>query len=142
MTQNRLNACLTLVQEALDDIKAKNITVLDVSHLTEIMDRIVIADATSKRHVKALADHVASTAKQAGFMPVGREGEKDSDWTLVDLGEVVVHVMMPQARAFYDLEGLWSSPQAHARQVNGNSAEGLSTAQTYEALRTTTRFMA
>lgn len=142
MTQNRLNACLNLVQEALDDIKAKNITVLDVSHLTEIMDRIVIADATSKRHVKALADHVAATAKQAGFMPVGREGEKDSDWTLVDLGEVVVHVMMPQARAFYDLEGLWSSPKVHEQNRGNGNADTVSNAQTYDALRTTTRFMA
>lgn len=112
--KHSLEHCLYIVQEALDDVKAKNITVLNVSHLTDIMERIVIADATSKRHVKALADHVASEAKKAGYMPLGREGEKDSDWTLIDLGAVVVHVMMPQAREFYDLEGLWSSPESLA----------------------------
>lgn len=111
---DRLAECLDLVQEALDDVKAKNITVLDVADLTDVMERIVIADATSKRHVKALADHVAAEAKKSGFMPLGREGEKESDWTLIDLGAVVVHVMMPQAREFYDLEGLWSSPKSLA----------------------------
>lgn len=114
MTIERLNDCLALVQEALADVKAKNITVMDVAELTDIMDYIVIADATSKRHVSALADHVGAVAKKEGFMPLGREGEKDSDWTLIDLGGVVVHVMTPQAREFYDLEGLWSSPEALA----------------------------
>ena len=114
MTVERLNECLELVQEALADVKAKNITVMDVAELTDIMDYIVIADATSKRHVSALADHVGAVAKKEGFMPLGREGEKDSDWTLIDLGGVVVHVMTPQAREFYDLEGLWSSPEALA----------------------------
>ena len=114
MTIERLNECLELVQEALADVKAKNITVMDVAELTDIMDYIVIADATSKRHVSALADHVGAVAKKEGFMPLGREGEKDSDWTLIDLGGVVVHVMTPQAREFYDLEGLWSSPEALA----------------------------
>ncbi len=114
MTIERLNDCLALVQEALEDVKAKNITVMDVAELTDIMDYIVIADATSKRHVSALADHVGAVAKKEGFMPLGREGEKDSDWTLIDLGGVVVHVMTPQAREFYDLEGLWSSPEALA----------------------------
>ena len=114
MSTERLNECLALVQDALEDVKAKNITVMDVAELTDIMDYIVIADATSKRHVNALADHVGSVAKKEGFMPLGREGQKDSDWTLIDLGAVVVHVMTPQAREFYDLEGLWSSPEALA----------------------------
>lgn len=113
--QNTIDACLKLVTEALDDVKAKNITVLDVANLTDVADRMVIAEGTSKRHVKALADHVSATAKQAGYQPLGREGEKESDWTLVDLGSVVVHVMMPQAREFYDLEGLWSSPEQLAQ---------------------------
>lgn len=114
-SNNRIQQCLTLAQEALDDVKAKNITVLNVAELTEVMDYIVIADATSKRHVRALADHVGIEAKKAGFTPLGREGDKDSDWTLVDLGSIVVHVMTPEARQFYDLEGLWSSAEELAK---------------------------
>ncbi len=107
--------CLNTVKTALEDLKAKNITVLSVTDLSEEMDYIVIADATSKRHVKALADNVNVEVKKAGFMPLGREGDRDSDWTLVDVGSVVVHVMTPQAREFYDLEGLWSSPESLAK---------------------------
>ena len=117
MTEERLEECLTLVKTALDDMKAKNITVINVEHLTDVMERIVIADGPSKRHVRALADSVGAEAKQAGFMPLGREGGNDSDWTLIDLGAVVVHMMMPQAREFYDLEGLWSSPESLAELV-------------------------
>lgn len=112
-TQNlSLDEQVKLATEALDDLKAKEITVMTVEHLTEVAERIVIANATSKRHVKALADKLGAAAKKAGLMPLGREGDKDSDWTLVDLGAVVVHIMTPQAREFYDLEGLWSSPEA------------------------------
>ena len=107
-----LEAQVALVTQALDDLKAKDITVMTVDHLTEIAERMVIANATSKRHVKALADKLGATVKEAGMMPLGREGDKDSDWTLVDLGRIVVHIMTPQAREFYDLEGLWSSPEA------------------------------
>lgn len=107
-----LDEQVKLATEALDNLKAKEITVMTVEHLTEVAERIVIANATSKRHVKALADKLGATAKEAGLMPLGREGDKDSDWTLVDLGAVVVHIMTPQAREFYDLEGLWSSPEA------------------------------
>lgn len=117
MTDDRLKECLTLVESALDNMKAKNITVIDVEDLTDVMERIVIADGTSKRHVRAMADSVGAEAKQAGFMPLGREGGVDSDWTLIDLGAVVVHMMTPQAREFYDLEGLWSSPDQLAELV-------------------------
>lgn len=117
MTNERLEECLALVKNSLEDMKAKNITVLNVEDLTDVMERIVIADGTSKRHVRALADNLGADAKQAGFMPLGREGGSDSDWTLIDLGAVVVHMMMPQAREFYDLEGLWSSPESLAELV-------------------------
>lgn len=117
-----LDDTLTLITKSLDDLKAKNITVLEIAHLTEVAERIVICDATSKRHVKALADKLGATAKEAGLMPLGREGDKDSDWTLVDLGSVIVHVMTPQAREFYDLEGLWSSPDALKALVAQNRA--------------------
>ncbi len=112
MTTLSLQAVLDLVTATLDDLKAKNITILEVAHLTEVAERMVICDATSKRNVKALADKLGAAMKEAGLMPLGREGDKDSDWTLVDLGSVVVHIMTPQAREFYDLEGLWSSPDA------------------------------
>ncbi len=117
MSNERLNECLALVKTALEDMKAKNITVLNVEDLTDVMERIVIADGTSKRHVRAMADSLGADAKQAGFMPLGREGGNDSDWTLIDLGAVVVHMMMPAAREFYDLEGLWSSPEQLAELV-------------------------
>ena len=116
-TDKRLEQCLTLVNKALEEMKAKNITVLDVEDLTDVMERIVIADGTSKRHVRAMADSLGAEAKQAGFMPLGREGGNDSDWTLIDLGAVVVHMMTPAAREFYDLEGLWSSPEQLAELV-------------------------
>ena len=117
MTDERLEECLNLVKTSLEDLKAKNITVLDVAHLTDVMERIVIADGTSKRHVRAMADRLGADAKKAGFMPLGREGGQDSDWTLIDLGGGVVHMMMPQAREFYDLEGLWSSPDSLAELI-------------------------
>jgi len=117
MTEERLKECLAVVENTLDDMKAKNITVLNVENLTDVMERIVIADGTSKRHVRAMADSVGAEVKQAGFMPLGREGGADSDWTLIDLGAVVVHMMTPQAREFYDLEGLWSSPDQLAELV-------------------------
>ena len=117
MTNERLEECLTLVKEALDDMKAKNITVLNVEDLTDVMERIVIADGTSKRHVRAMADSVGAEAKLGGFIPLGREGGNDSDWTLIDLGAVVVHMMTPAAREFYDLEGLWSSAENLAELV-------------------------
>ncbi|MGO2225920.1 ribosome silencing factor [Psychrobacter celer] len=117
MTDDRLKECLAVVESALDDMKAKNITVMNVESLTDVMERIVIANGTSKRHVRAMADSVGAEVKQAGFMPLGREGGNDSDWTLIDLGAIVVHMMTPQAREFYDLEGLWSSPESLAELV-------------------------
>ncbi|WP_269914898.1 ribosome silencing factor [Acinetobacter sp. HY1485] len=102
-------ACLKVIHEALADVKAKDILELDVSDISNVADAIVIASGTSTRHVKALADNVADEARKAGFRPLGVEGERDAEWILVDLGYVVVHVMLPTARKFYDLESLWRS---------------------------------
>ena len=102
-----VDTCLKVVQEALLDVKAKDIIELDVSAISNVSDAIVIASGTSTRHVKALADTVADEARKAGFRPIGVEGERDAEWILVDLGLVVVHVMLPTARKFYDLESLW-----------------------------------
>ena len=102
-----VKACLKVVHEALEDVKAKDILAIDVSLISNVADAIVIASGTSTRHIKALADNVAEEARKAGFRPLGVEGERDAEWILIDLGFVVVHVMLPTARRFYDLESLW-----------------------------------
>lgn len=104
-TADRLQAIVTA---ALEDIKGVDIEVIDVRGLTSITDRMVIASGTSSRHIKALADNVVLKAKENGFAPLGVEGESDAGWILVDLVDVVVHIMMPDTREFYALEKLWS----------------------------------
>jgi ribosome-associated protein len=99
---------LDIVLAALDDMKGVDVRVIDVRELTSITDRMVIVSGTSTRHVKALADNVALQAKQHGYKPLGVEGENTAEWVLVDLADVVVHVMMPDIRDFYALEKLWS----------------------------------
>ena len=99
---------LALVIEALEELKGVDIRVLDVRGLTSITDRMVVASGTSTRHVKSLADNVARKTREAGFRALGVEGEQVAEWVLVDLGDVVVHVMMPSVREFYALEKLWS----------------------------------
>lgn len=95
---------------ALADLKANEVVTLDVRSLTSLADVLVIASGTSTRHVKALADNVVEKNKQAGTRPLGVEGERDAEWILIDLAGVIVHVMLPATRAFYDLERLWSTP--------------------------------
>lgn len=96
-----------VVLNALDELKADNVSVIDVSDRTSVTDCMVIASGTSSRHVKSLADNVISEVKEHGGRPLGIEGADSSDWVLVDLGELVVHVMMPATRTFYDLERFW-----------------------------------
>lgn len=93
---------------ALEDLKAQDIQVLDVRGMTSITDVMIVASGTSDRHVKALADNVVEAVKKQGAEPVGVEGEGTREWVLVDLGDVIVHVMHPQTRAFYNLEKLWT----------------------------------
>ncbi|WP_461481022.1 ribosome silencing factor [Porticoccus sp.] len=102
------NQLIDIVIDALEGIKGKDIVTLDVSDLTDVMDHIVVASGTSNRQVKALADNVVEEAKKAGFRPIGVEGMDTSEWVLVDYGDIVVHVMLPATRQFYDLEKLWS----------------------------------
>jgi ribosome-associated protein len=94
--------------DALEDVKGINIVSMDVTELTDVTDTLVVASGNSNRQVKALADSVIEKAKKAGFQPVGVEGMDTSEWVLVDLGDVVVHVMLPETRAFYELEKLWA----------------------------------
>ncbi len=98
-----------LVVEALDDQKAIDVTVLDVRDVASFTDFMVIASGTSQRHVKSLADRVVERARDAGVRALGVEGTEVAEWVLIDLGDVVVHVMQPTIRGFYNLEKLWSS---------------------------------
>jgi ribosome-associated protein len=97
-----------MVIEALDDLKAEDIVVLDVKDKTTVTDWLVVASGSSSRHVKSIANNVVSEAKKAGHMPLGIEGEGEGEWVLVDLGDIIVHVMQRQVREYYDLESLWS----------------------------------
>lgn len=97
-----------VVAGALDDMKAVNVRVLDVRKLSDIFDTLVIASGNSDRHVRSIADRVVEQAKRAGFRPLGVEGAKTGEWVLVDLGDFVVHVMLPRVREFYSLEKLWA----------------------------------
>jgi ribosome-associated protein len=97
----------TIVVDALADMKALDIKVLDVRGLTDIADTMIIASGTSDRHVRAVAQRVVEKAKAAGMRPHGVEGQQDSDWVLIDLSDVIVHVMLPRVRDFYGLEKLW-----------------------------------
>ena len=101
-------ALLELAQTSLEDSKARDIRVLDVRSLTTVTDYLLVASGTSDRHVKALASQLVETAKQAGQVPIGVEGEDSGEWVLVDLADVVVHVMQARAREFYKLEDLWT----------------------------------
>jgi ribosome-associated protein len=100
-----------LVIDALDDLKAINTVSIDVSALTDVTDHMVIASGSSNRHVKSLATNVSVEAKKHGLQPLGVEGGDVGEWVLVDFGDVVVHVMLPATRDFYDLERLWASPE-------------------------------
>jgi ribosome-associated protein len=100
------------VVAALEDVKAHKITVIDTSKLSTMFERMVIASAKSTRQTKALADNVVVKLKELGEKIYGREGEDSGEWILVDLGEVLVHVMQPAVRDYYNLEELWSKAQA------------------------------
>ena len=101
---------------ALDDIKGRDIVVLDVRRLTSLFDRIIIASADSTRQSRALSNHLREKLKALGARVYGVEGERAGEWILVDLGAVVVHIMQPAARKYYNLEGLWTPPPRARRR--------------------------
>ena len=105
-----------LVVSSLDDLKAIDIQNIDVSGINSLADFFVIASGNSTRHVKSMADKLVMLAKQSGNPPLGVEGQRQGEWVLVDLNDVIVHLMLPQTRAFYNLEKLW---EASAEQRSG-----------------------
>jgi ribosome-associated protein len=111
----RVSPLQGIVTAALDDMKAVNVKVLDVRGLTDIADTLIIASGTSDRHVRSISDRVVESARAAGFRPFGVEGARDGEWVLVDLQDIVVHVMLPRVREFYGLERLW---EAHAPKAS------------------------
>jgi iojap-like ribosome-associated protein len=102
-------ALLATVRAAVEELKAKEVVEIDVRGKTSVTDHLVIASGTSTRHVKSIADEVIKqTKQQLGVTPLGVEGEREAEWVLVDLGDVVVHIMLPRVREFYALERLWT----------------------------------
>jgi ribosome-associated protein len=106
-----------LAVAVLEDAKAQDIQVIDLSERSSFADYMVIASGTSSRQVKAMADRLVQRAKAQGIQPLGVEGADEAEWVLVDLADVVVHVMQPRIRAFYNLEKLWSAPPSTRAQA-------------------------
>jgi ribosome-associated protein len=118
----RLNKIQKTAVSALDDIKARDVTILDVRKLTSLFDTMIIATGESPRQVKALARHVRDKLVEIGAPIVGVEGEEAGEWVLVDAGDIIVHIMQPSMRAHYNLEELWAPPAAKRRAKVGDRA--------------------
>lgn len=114
-----------LAVNALDDLKGIDVVEIDISEKSSIADMMIVATGTSQRHVKSLANNVRQTAKDRGMPPIGVEGEGSGEWVLVDLGDVIVHVMTAETREFYSLEKLWSVSAANQREEGISSDEEL-----------------
>lgn len=99
---------LQTTRDAVENLKAQDVVALDVRGKSSVCDHMVICSGTSTRHVKAIADEVVRFAKRLDYQPLGVEGEQEAEWVLVDLGDVIVHVMLPRVREFYALERLWT----------------------------------
>jgi ribosome-associated protein len=106
-TTQSTDALTKIAIAALEDMKAVNVKVLDVRKLTDVTDTMIVATGTSDRHVKSIADRLVERCRQAGRRPYGVEGEREGEWVLVDLQDLIVHVMLPRIREFYGLEKLW-----------------------------------
>ena len=118
----RPNELRDFVAATLEDLKGRDVTCLDVSALSDFTDYMIVVNGTSNRHVNALVEHLLEAAKARGVEVLGVEGRESGEWVLLDLGDVVVHVMQPEARAFYDLERLWSD-LSEASDVDETDAE-------------------
>ena len=116
-----VEALLKAVHDGLEELKAKDIVEIDVRGKSSVCDYMVIASGTSTRHVKSIADEVVRFAKKLDVMPLGVEGEREAEWVLVDLGDVVVHAMLPRVREFYALERLWTVGDQPPESDAGNA---------------------
>lgn len=112
LTPMQPEAIKKLALQALDELKAENVIVIDVSGYASFTDFMIFASGRSSRHVKSIANEVVESAKKAGMPPLGIEGEDVGEWILVDLGDAIVHVMLPETREFYELEKLWGEELA------------------------------
>ena len=115
---------LATAHSALEELKARDVVEIDVRGKSSVADFMLIASGTSTRHVKSIADEVVRFAKNLGVMPLGVEGERESEWVLVDLGDVIVHVMLPRVRELYALERLWSVGDAKPGAADDSAAAG------------------
>jgi len=107
MTEVTTEALQQLVQDALEELKAQDIITLNLEGVSGFTDRMMFASGTSNRHVKSIAQNVVESLKKSGISVMGMEGEDVGDWVLVDVGDIVLHVMLPETRDFYDIERLW-----------------------------------
>ena len=106
------------VIDALEDIKGYDITVMDVRKLTSMASYMIVANASSSRQTKAMANNVREKLKELGVEPRGTEGEREGEWVLVDLGDIIVHIMLPATRAYYNLEQLWGAAEGNRHITN------------------------
>ena len=118
LTTNQLQK---LVVSSLEDFKAKDILVIDVSGKNPLTERMVIASGNSTRHVKSMAENLVVYTKAEGNPPLGVEGAREGEWVLVDLNDVIVHLMLPQTRAFYNLEKLWEASADHRSGISSSA---------------------
>jgi ribosome-associated protein len=118
-----LEAMKTAVVDALEDIKGFDIAVMDVRKLTNMTSYMIVASATSNRQAKAMGDNVREKMKEKGYHIRGTEGEKDGEWVLVDLNDIVVHIMVPATRAYYNLEQLWGATEGRSSHIKSESGD-------------------
>ncbi len=115
-----LDAMKAAVVDALEDIKGFDIAVMDVRKLTNMTSYMIVASATSSRQAKAMGDNVREKMKEKGYAIRGTEGEKEGEWVLVDLNDIVVHIMVPATRAYYNLEQLWGDAEARRGHIKAS----------------------
>jgi ribosome-associated protein len=115
-----LDSMKAAVVDALEDIKGFDIAVMDVRKLTNMTSYMIVASATSSRQAKAMGDNVREKMKEKGYNIRGTEGEKEGEWVLVDLNDIVVHIMVPATRAYYNLEQLWGDAEARRGHIKAS----------------------